>query len=767
MLRGLMVVAVSILGSGCATGSHSDLGNPDVGWPVLFRGEASDGQVMRASVPIPEGADMQLVAQLREGNALIDGSRVQGTPVAWYPGGTQPRGMLLRWLDTESPETFGQNWTIADDSARADAGWNFSYRWLEGNREEVPWYTRVKDGPLHETAYEMYQLDLKHPTGSIGLRMGLRTDKRFYWWQFVRADFVERGPVYDILHVGGPIYNEYNTLQGDLYLTLYANGVIEAYAHFQNHQREGVGTENWGVPVLAFDVPGAGAQDDVLDGTRSRLELGAYNLNLEQSVHYADAARPGSLRTDGDVVVWQPWLDQEIWGEMMVDDTGIPEHRIVRQGGVGRDLPNAKRGEADKYWVAKLGERYIPRGMARTVPFTLSLGDAPAAVTRYQAPSWWHAESGGLPTMGYLPASWRSMPRASEASDHYFTQHPRHPPFEYGCRSGDSDGALGAAMLMLGNTLEAPRYNEEALPPAYWWADIAIDHVDFTCHELPKYSWQWIVQPYQRWVELVYAYRENGDPYLLNTAIHTADAYYRFFKTNRPHRFVGRDALGCSGLLALYETTGHVVYLDRMRDILLEARRSYGQTDDYWPGHQSGSGPNGVARQPDFAYIPMLLARLNVQLLETETNRLTDTERDNIYAFLEFIVQDCADRESSGGWEFRRTGLSYMVLSHLIDAQPDRAEHWLHILEQFNKETDMPERHDGAKAYSWMTGAIRFDAWAWGATWQDGALRFNPQHALLSDSDVPKKATIYTPEGPVSVTYEDGGVRELDSVVGG
>ena len=53
--------------------------------------------------------------------------------------------------------------------------------------------------------------------------------------QFVRADFVQRGPVFDVLRAGGPIYNGRTSIHGDVYLVLYANGVIEAYAHFVNN----------------------------------------------------------------------------------------------------------------------------------------------------------------------------------------------------------------------------------------------------------------------------------------------------------------------------------------------------------------------------------------------------------------------------------------------------------------------------------------------------------------------------------------------------
>ena len=350
------------------------------------------------------------------------------------------------------------------------------------------------------------------------------------------------------------------------------------------------------------------------------------------------------------------------------------------------------------------------------------------------------------------------MPRALEQGEAYFNQHPRHPPFEMGCFGADTDGCLGAAMLLLGHATDTPRYCEEALLPAYWWADIATDHVDFTCHETPKYSWQWIVQPYIRWTELVYAYYETGDPYLLETARFTADAFYRFFWTNRPHRSVGRDALACSGLLALYECTGESVYLRRAGEVLAEVRRSYDQPEYYWPGHQSGCGPNGVARYPSYDYIPMVQARLQVQYLAKDTWMCARGSRDAEWDFVRRMNEVFYEKEHSG-WEKRAGSLSYMSLTALADAFPDESDKWIDRLIHWNTELELPDTHDGGKTHSWVTSALRFDSWAWGATWEDDALHLRPKTRLLEDPRAPKHATIATPRGDVEVEYAGGEVR--------
>ena len=266
----------------------------------------------------------------------------------------------------------------------------------------------------------------------------------------------------------------------------------------------------------------------------------------------------------------------------------------------------------------------------------------------------------------------------------------------------------------------------------------------------------------------MYAYGETSDPYLLETARFTADAYYRFFWTNRPHRTVGRDALGVAGLLALYENTGEVVYLQRAREILAEARRTYEQTDAYWPGGQSGCGPNGVGRQDTFDYIPMVLARLHVQLIETARGTLPPEEEDAAWRFLRFIIEVVREK-GGGGWTMRAVSLSYMVLTALADHYPDEADTWIDLLNRWNEECDMPEKHDGGKPYSWVISALRFDAWAWGATWEDGTLRVRPR-AVLNDPRAPKRATVWTPKGKVELVVEDGKVRavgDMECVVEG
>lgn len=751
VLSAVIMVAATALGTRMPLHARAD---GDLMPLLRISGTPLSARTAVAELPVPRGWRSDLVEALVQGAVQTQGKRLQGQTVSRWDDGSARR-LLLRWTG-ELPEELGSDWRILTQQDAA-AGWSYDYRLVAASADTVPWLTALRDVPLEQTQYEMYELVLAHQGHEVGLRLGLRRDGRLYWWQFVRADFLQRGPVFDVLRAGGPVYNEETTLQADLYLILYSNGVIEAYAHFTSHQREGEPTGMHGIPVLAFNPPQAERLDHVLRGDRSRFDLGAVQLDLGPARAYADSVFPGSLRTEAGTIVWQPWQDQQIWGELLVDDAGTPEHRIIRRAGTGSSLTSQHRSAADRYWVTRAGDQFIPRGMARSVRFALSLGDTPPVMARYEAPAWWHGYAGNLPIYGQLPVLWWALPEAMDTGvQTYLEPHPRGGyPFEVGRRSRGNDGTLSVAMLLLCRAGGDESLCAAALQSAYWWADIAIDHTSYTVHELPKYSWQWIVQPYHRWLEPVHAYHRTSDPYLLETARYAADAYYRFFWTNRPHRSVGRDALPVADLLALYETTGETVYLQRSREILAEVRRSYNQTEHYWPGHQSGCGPNGIARQPDWEYIPMVLARLHLQLLQTAGSSLPPDETVASWQFMRFMAELVQDRGGEG-WVTHGVAMSYMVLAALADRFPAEAARWLDMLDQRNHQNGMPASHDGGRPYNWVVAALWFDSRAWNASWDDGTLHLDPHPRLLGLRGAPQQATVLSPAGPVPMRWRHG-----------
>ena len=732
-------------------------------WPeLLLQSGSTSSSIGTVSIPLPRDVEPSFTQALNHGALRLNGKVVQGQTVAVWPGDeARPRRMILRWLNNEKAIEPATGFS-ANASPSKDAGWSFSYALVEGNKGEINWQMGTRNIPLEETEYEMYQINLKHGGKEAGLRLGLKTDKRIYWWQFIRADFIERGPVCDILRVGGPLYNGQYTLQTDLYLILYANGVIEAYPHFVSHMREGEGMDISGVPVVAFDVAGKPNIDTQLDGEHPRFMLQDCMLDLDYTVNMADKQRPGSLKTEGDVVVLQPWLDQQVTAGLLVYREGVPEHHIIRKGGTTVEVgQKSKLGQADRFYVTTIGDKTFPKGLARSFRFYFALPGADPSIARYQAPGWWHTMAGALPTLHNLPTSWWAVPRAIKTSEGYAIQDGESGPFEYGRGGNDGDGTLGASMLLLGQATNTMKLCEAVLPACYWRADIPIHHTDFTISEIPYFGWQWIVQPYSRFMSVIPGYWETGDPYLLETAELAADGYYRFFTTNRPNRSVGRDTLPAEDMLLLYLTTGNRHYLTRVERILEQARKSYEQTDSYWPGHQSGAGPNGVARRENYIYIPTLLARLHIAVLEEAGEAITPEKRTEYMAFADQAV-GLLETKWAGGendwWPFA-AALLYGDLPALADYYPDRAAKYEDLLCKYGEKFNMPESHSGGRAYSWITGALRFDAWVWGATWENGTLLLRPHKRILSDPRAPKKVVIQTPKGPVEFEYVDGQVK--------
>jgi hypothetical protein len=746
---------------GCATTPPTDTA-PPAPWGTLLHQAGESGGGGAASVPLARNTSPELVDALLVGRVQIGGRQVQAQPVAHWPGDDGVRRVLMRWLADSAGPT-GNDLTYLDQAA-SDAGWSFDYRLVESSNETRPWQVALRNLPLDETEYEMHQLDLANGDKKLGIRLGLRHNNRIYWWQFVRADWVHRGPVCDVLRAGGPIYNEQSTLQADLYLVLYANGTIEVTPHFINHMREGEGMDLNGVPVVALDLPGTPQVDHVLDGATARFDLGTSRLNLDYTVHMADAERPGSLRTEDGIVVLQPWLDQQIFGGMLVYDEGIPEHRILRKGGTTAEVKlKANLGEADRYYVTTIGDRLIPRGVARSFRFVLSVGEGATDIARYQAPGWWQAQAQAVPTRGNLPVSWWAVPHAVKTGGALLQQQGNTGPYEYGRSVRDGDGSAGSAMLALGHSIDEPRFSGAALPACYWRADIPINHETFAISETPYFGWQWIVQPYSRYMSAVAGYLETGDPYLFETAELAADGYYRFFLTNRPHRSVGRDSLPVYGMLALYECTGKQMYLDRAHRVLSEGWRSYAQTKHYWPGHQSGAGTNGVGMRPGYDYMPSVLSRLTAELLHVGGDAIPEAEQAKGWDFVRFMTQILEEKGPGPGeaWFPYCGALLYSSLPALAEQFPKDAAHYAGLLNKYNDLFNMPEGHSGDKAYSFVSGAIRFDSWVWGATWQNDTLHLRPQWDVLWHHKAPREATIHTPKGPVHLWRSDVDITQM------
>lgn len=143
----------------------------------------------------------------------------------------------------------------------------------------------------------------------------------------------------------------------------------------------------------------------------------------------------------------------------------------------------------------------------------------------------------------------------------------------------------------------------------------------------------------------------------------------------------------------------------------------------------------------------MVIARLHVQMIEAARGGLSPAEEIEAWEFIKFLVLHVQEKRDPAGWVARMTELSAYVLTALADKFPEEEEKWIGVLREFMADTKFPDEYDGGKAYSWINTVIRLDAWAWGASWENGELRLSPRRSLIEDPRAPKQARVWTPEG--------------------
>jgi hypothetical protein len=116
-------------------------------------------------------------------------------------------------------------------------------------------------------------------------------------------------------------------------------------------------------PVIGFACRRPPSSDVPLDGSRLEFDLDGVRLDLRDAASMVSPERPGRLKTDGGMVIYQPYEGVEIRGDT--------SHRIRSDG-----------------YVCRASEKLFPKGVARTVRFGLAMGRTAPAVTRLTVPDW-------------------------------------------------------------------------------------------------------------------------------------------------------------------------------------------------------------------------------------------------------------------------------------------------------------------------------------------------------------------------------------------
>jgi hypothetical protein len=283
-----------------------------------------------------------------------------------------------------------------------------------------------------------------------------------------------------------------------------------------------------------------------------QFDLGGARLNLSDSATTCSRECPGRLETAGNDVHWYP-----------VSRTFNPQ------------LENAPPTE----WAV---------GFARTFRCQISLSDAPPLIARYRAPAWWYAVCHEPWPWGFLPVRGQ-YDRLGEILTDFVRQTMTRGRFDAGSAEFVNDGDAGFGMMQNYYHTGRPEILTDALTYCYYWADMAVDHTDFTVHQWVG-GWGWKTCAYTKFRDVLYAYLETGDPYLLDTVEMAAEAYWAWFRSNWPRCAIGRDTfeLGGWALLWRFLRTEHArertLELVRMCRAVLESRGSI--------GGQIGAGPH-------------------------------------------------------------------------------------------------------------------------------------------------------------------------------
>ena len=491
------------------------------------RNEATAGLLI-ASVPVPRRAagDWTLAGQ---------------------PTFVKPLG---KWHDAESPRRLLM---IADSGGHIPPTLPLA-RGSTSGKHTVPavameTFAHAPAGDMPLYYWERSRLTIAWGGKSISLAMGLRIKAETHWWEACNIVIKSQSPTCVEVEMGGaipyevttaetvkafegkdnPYIHKHNWVNGHLYARLHSNGVCEVYAHHINSMcyDDGADFKN-AVPVIGFKAEGGeqslAGLNAVWDGSRRELDLGGVAFDLTDVARLANPQKPGRLYVADGFVVLQPYRGVELHGGSLTK---------LRSG--------------DEYlWRAE--QEIFPRGMARTLRFSLSLNpDRSPRVARYVAPAWWYGLCEEYQPKSILPVSNEYDETVRTACDWFRTymtpagfnegMTPLTTPKTsvelpyYFSMEGDIPGGLFLAAYRAG---DAEAY-DGALRTTYAIVDVFVDHavnrVRIIAHHANAVS-----VCLQRMHGAVIGWLETGDEYLLNTAQAVIENAYWWHKNSWPIR---------------------------------------------------------------------------------------------------------------------------------------------------------------------------------------------------------------------------------------
>jgi hypothetical protein len=557
---------------------------------LLDRSGPATATVGMVSLPLPQDASEAI---------RPDHSRCGTQPVAWWVRHQTPRRVMAFVVDDAGVPEQLRLTTEKPAASPSAPKWKIEARITEERLDFVPHkFTNIESlrgVPAKDCTTVEYEMRLNYGDRNIALQFGATGPKGGpYYWQNVQVDRLWQNAAVQAVRVGGVIYNEDTYLWADVFLLLFSNGVAHAAAHFVNTKLHIKGYEFFGLPVIRFASEKLHKLDAHLPKDGAMFDAGAFKLNLADSAHLASVAQPGSLISDGKSLLWKP-----------VSRTFNPQ------------LEDAPPTE----W---------PIGFARTFRFQFSLSDAAPIIARYRAPNWWYAACGEPSPEACLPVQGQYH-RVGELTSQYLQSLMTRGRFDAPSAGLGNDGDTGGGIMRNFYYHGCADCYEDALNYCYYWADLAVDHTDFTVHQWFG-GWGWKTCAYSKFRDVLYGYLETGDPYLLDTAEMAAEAYWAWFRSNWPRCTIGRDAYEVSGwgMLWRYQRTEHARERSRefvrMISEVLDDRGSV--------GGQIGAGPH-----PGYLSSLYMTGVCMISFLEVADAELEEKNSAAIASMLPYLIK--------------------------------------------------------------------------------------------------------------------------------
>jgi len=621
---------------------------------------------------------------------------------------------------------------------------------------------------------EVNEAQITFRGNAIGLQLGLRHAGEYHWWQWVRVQELWSGPLckavraagfIEVQHFGDETYrglssvavapnlHVHNWLRGDLYALMFANGVVcLTCRHVNNHLFDDGRDLQDVLPLISFTAPSAPALDETLDGARTRFDLGSILLNLDDASSAVSPDHPGALRTEGHLIICQPYEGVEIRGDSI--------QRLRKDG-----------------YICKAQDRIFPKGAARSLRFSLGMGEDAPTVTRLAAPDWWYALCGEFWPDSALPAhdpTWdQKMQKSKKPIAEHLAGRPRG--FDYGIETGGWEGETPYQRMLHYYHSGDPDHFEVALNDSYHMADIGFDHATETIR-MVGYPFGCVAPPLYRTVGMLFGYLETGDPYLLECAESAANHFFWIDTHNWPRRSYGRDAMSLRSLIFLWDYVQKEDYLRMARQAL--GRLITCQLPDGSYADQGGAvgGQGGHCNEIIKVWMAMMA---NAPVMDYLLRRPDDPELwQAAIKTGQFLLKAQLHKEGQYYWAYEykygdNPGNGFEMLQDPVNFQrhPTRRAHvgykgrFLKVLTDHTGDERYFQAWQRFRATNGHPFNIQFTPYAiahqWNARVQDGALRIAPK---VTGYEPSMQAVISTPLGRLSIKYcENDGAATVET----